>query len=263
MPALASSVRFLFKSLADFIYPPICFGCDAEVEEGLVCEGCRLALFTHELAVCPKCHRPCTRTAEACGQCEVQFSLARVRALGIYAPPFDKLVHAFKYSGKTKVGELLGLALAALVQQDEVLSAADIVCPVPLHAARLRERGFNQSLLLAAAISMSTRIPLAESLTRTRYTATQTQKTTPEKRLKNVKDAFRVRTEPDVRGKAVLLVDDVMTTGHTLDQAAQALLKGGATSVMGAVVAAAHAGGSPSLPRVNPASCRTEAGIPS
>jgi len=242
---LPSSVRFLLKSLADFVYPPICYGCDVEVEEGLVCEGCRLALFTHELAVCPKCGRPCTRTAETCGQCRTRFSLSRVRALGLYVPPFDKLVQAFKYSGKTKVGELLGRALATLVQQDEVLSAADAVCPVPLHPARLRERGFNQSLLLAAAISMSTRIPLTESLVRTRYTPTQTAKATPEKRLKNVKDAFQFRPDADVAGKTVLLVDDVMTTGATLDQAAKALLEGGAASVLGAVVAAAHAGGSP------------------
>jgi competence protein ComFC len=241
----SSSVRFLLKSLADFVYPPICYGCDTEVEDGLVCEGCRLALFTHELAVCPKCGRPCTRTAETCGQCRTPFSLSRVRALGLYVPPFDNLVQAFKYSGKTKVGELLGRALATLVQQDEVLSAADAVCPVPLHPARLRERGFNQSLLLAAAISMSTRIPLTESLVRTRYTPTQTTKASPEKRLKNVRGAFQARPGAGIVGKTVLLVDDVMTTGATLDQAAQALLKGGAASVMGAVVAAAHAGGSP------------------
>jgi len=143
------------------------------------------------------------------------------------------------------VGELLGQALAALVKQDEVLSAADVVCPVPLHPARLRERGFNQSLLLAAAISMNTRIPLVEGLTRTRYTPTQTTKASPEKRLKNVRGAFQIRPDAGIAGKTVLLVDDVMTTGATLDQAAQALLKVGAVSVLGAVVAAAHAGGSP------------------
>jgi len=240
-----SSVRLLLKSLADFVYPPICYGCDTEVEEGLVCEGCRLALFTHELAVCPKCHRPCASSARSCGQCDTPFSLSRVRAVGIYAPPFDKLVQAFKYSGKTKVGELLGLSLAALVQQDEVLSAADAVCPVPLHRSRLRERGFNQSLLLAAAISMSTRIPLLECLTRPKNTATQTRKTKREQRLKNVAGAFRLKSDASVDGKRILLVDDVMTTGATLDQAAQELLKGGSASVLGVVVAAAHAGGSP------------------
>jgi ComF family protein len=246
MPTFASSARFLLKSLTDFVFPPICYGCDSEIEAGLVCEACRLDLFTHELAVCPKCGRPCTRTAETCGQCREEFSLSRVRGLGLYVPPFDKLIHAFKYSGKTKVGELLGRALSALVQQDEVLSAADAVCPVPLHPARLRERGFNQSLLLAAAISMSTRIPLAEFLVRTRNTPTQTRKMNPEARLKNLARAFRLKPDADVDGKTVLLVDDVMTTGATLDQAARELLKGGAASVLGAVIAAAHAGGSPS-----------------
>ena len=246
MPTFASSARFLLKSLTDFVFPPICYGCDSEIEAGLVCEACRLDLFTHELAVCPKCGRPCTRTAETCGQCREEFSLSRVRGLGLYVPPFDKLIHAFKYSGKTKVGELLGQAMAALVQQDEVLSTADAVCPIPLHPARLRERGFNQSLLLAAAISMSTRIPLAEFLARTKNTATQTLKTSPEARLKNLAGAFRLRPDADVRGRKVLLVDDVMTTGATLDQAAQELLKGGAVSVPGVVIAAAHAGGPPS-----------------
>ena len=245
MPPLASSVRFLLKSLADFVYPPICYGCDTELEEGLVCEGCRLALFTHELAVCPKCGRPCASSARSCGRCGTSFSLSRVRALGMYAPPFDKLIHAFKYSGKTKVGELLGRALAALVEQDEALSGADAVCPVPLHPARLRERGFNQSLLLAAAISMGSGIPLVELLTRTKNTATQALKTDHEARLRNLAGAFRLRPNVNVGGKIVLLVDDVMTTGATLDQAAQELLKGGAASVLGAVVAAAHAGGSP------------------
>ncbi len=242
MPALASSVRFLLKSLADFVYPPICYGCDAEIEEGLVCEGCRLALFTHELAVCPQCGRPCTRTAEDCGQCSTPISLRRVRAVVLYVPPFDKLVQAFKYSGKTKVGELLGRALAGLVEQDEVLSKADAVCPVPLHPARLRERGFNQSLLLAAAVSMTTGMPLADCLVRWRNTSTQTAKTSPDARRRNLAGAFRLKPGMDLAGKTVLLVDDVMTTGATLDQAAQALLKGGAASVLGAVVAAAHAG---------------------
>ncbi len=241
MPA-ASSARFLLKSLADFVFPPICYGCDSEIEAGPVCEACRLDLFTHELAVCPKCGRPCTRTAETCGQCKEEFSLSRVRGLGLYAPPFDKLIQAFKYSGKTKVGELLGQALAALVRQDEVLSAANAVCPVPLHPARMRERGFNQSLLLAAAISMDSGIPLADCLVRRKNTSTQTMKTSPEERRKNLERAFRVRPEAGIAGKTVLLVDDVMTTGATLDQAARALLKGGAASVLGVVIAAAHAG---------------------
>jgi ComF family protein len=246
MPAFASSLGFLLKSLADFAFPPICYGCDSEIEAGLVCEACRLDLFTHELAVCSKCGRPCTPSTNRCGQCATPFSLSRVRGLGLYVPPFDKLIQAFKYSGKTKVGELLGQALAALVRQDEVLSTADAVCPVPLHPARLRERGFNQSLLLAAAISMSTRIPLAEFLARTKNTATQTAKTSPEARLKNLAGAFRLRPDAGTSGKRVLLVDDVMTTGATLDQAAQELLKGGAASVLGVVIAAAHAGGPPS-----------------
>jgi predicted amidophosphoribosyltransferase len=110
----------------------------------------------------------------------------------------------------------------------------------------MRERGFNQSLLLAAAISMSTGIPLADCLVRRKNTSTQTMKTSPAARQKNLAGAFRLRPDAGVGGKTVLLVDDVMTTGATLDQAAQALLKGGAANVLGVVIAAAHAGARPS-----------------
>jgi len=246
MSALASSARFLLKSLADFVFPPICYGCDSEIEAGLVCEACRLMLFTCELAVCPKCGRPCTRTAETCGRCKEEFSLSRVRALGPYAQPFDKLVHAFKYSGKFRVGEMLGKALAALVAQDPVLRDADLVCPIPLHRARMRERGFNQSLLLAAAISMGTGIPLVEPLVRRKNTKSQTTMKTTEKRQKNIKGAFALSQGVDVSGKSVLLVDDVFTVGATLDSASRVLLEAGAAKVFGAVIAAAHAGGPPS-----------------
>jgi len=262
MPALASSFRFFLKSLADFIYPPICYGCDSEVEEGLVCEGCRLALFTHELAVCPKCGRPCTRTAETCGQCEEEFCLSRVRALGPYAQPFDKLVHAFKYSGKFPVGEMLGRALAALVAQDPVLKDADLICPIPLHRARLRERGFNQSLLLAAAVSVGTGIQLEQAIVRRRNTPSQTTKKNPKDRRKNLKGAFALSMGTNVTGKSVLLVDDVFTVGATLDSAGQVLLEAGAAKVFGAVIAAAHFGAPPSRRRASRASAGTAAVMP-
>ena len=92
---------------------------------------------------------------------------------------------------------------------------------------------------------MDSGIPLADCLVRRKNTPTQTLKTNPRDRLKNLKGAFRLRPGADVRGMKVLLVDDVMTTGATLDQAARELLGGGAASVPGVVVAAAHAGGPP------------------
>jgi ComF family protein len=238
MPALRSSLGFLFRSVRDFVFPPICYGCDAEADQGLVCEPCRLLLFTSELDVCPRCHRPALQPGARCDHCDHPLCLSRVRALGLYRPPFNKLVHAFKYSGKTKVGELLGTALALLVNQDTALRESEIVCPIPLHPARLRERGFNQSLLLAAAVSVGTGIRLEQAIVRCKNTPSQTTKIGPEERRRNLADAFALSDGADVKGKRVLLVDDVCTVGATLDSAGKVLLQAGAAEVMGAVVAA-------------------------
>jgi competence protein ComFC len=238
MPALRSSLGLVFRSVRDFVFPPICYGCDAEADHGLVCEPCRLLLFTSELDVCPRCHRPALHPGARCDHCKHPLSLSRVRALGLYQPPFNKLVHAFKYSGKAKVGELLGNALAMLVNQDTALRENDIVCPIPLHPARQRERGFNQSLLLAAAVSVGTGIRLGQSIVRCKNTPSQTTKISPEERRKNLADAFALSDGSDVKGKRVLLVDDVCTVGATLDSAGKVLLQAGAAEVMGVVVAA-------------------------
>lgn len=238
MPPLASSLRLLARSVADFVFPPICFGCDTEVESGMVCDSCRLLLFTSELDVCGRCGRPCATSAVTCGLCEVPFSLTRVRALGLYQEPFRKLVHALKYSEKTALAELLGGGLALLAGQDPLLSDADAICAVPLHPARMRERGFNQSELLAAVVSRLTGIPFEQPLRRCKNTETQTAQKNHEARRKNLEGAFRLTPSVELAGRHVILVDDVCTTGATLDAAAQPLLAAGASDVFGLVVAA-------------------------
>lgn len=238
MPSPASSLRLLVRSLADFVFPPICFGCDSEVESGMVCDSCRLLLFTSELDVCGRCGRPCAVAAATCGLCSISFSLARVRALGLYQEPFRNVVHALKYSEKTALAELLGGALALLASQDPLLAGVDTICAVPLHPARLRERGFNQSELLAGVVSRLTGIPLEHPLRRCKNTETQTAQRNHEARRKNLEGAFRLMPSVELAGRQVILVDDVCTTGATLDAAAQPLLAAGASAVFGLVVAA-------------------------
>ena len=244
MPPLASSLRLLARSVADFVFPPICFGCDTEVDSGMVCDSCRLLLFTSEMDVCPGCGRPCASAAATCGLCRVPLSLVRVRALGMYQEPFRKIIHALKYSEKTALAELLGGALALLACQDPLLADADAICAVPLHPARLRERGFNQSELLAAVVSRETGIPLERPLRRCKNTRTQTAQSSHEKRRENLKGAFKLMPSVELAGRRVIVVDDVCTTGATLDAAAQPLLAAGASAVFGLVVAAPGAPGS-------------------
>jgi ComF family protein len=260
MPALASSLKLLFRSFADFVFPPICYGCDDEIESGLVCDACRLLLFTSELDVCPGCGRPCAIAARGCGFCSVPFALRRVRALGFYAAPFHNLVHALKYDGKTSLAGLLGSALAALAQQDSEYRQADAVCAVPLHHSRLRERGYNQSELLARVVSQQAGLAMPRLLVRHRRTRSQTGRAGPGARYRNVAGAFRLRPDVSVRGLDVLLIDDVCTSGATLDAAARPLIAGGASAVFGLVVAAAAQSGGQERAGANRGKTRTVAG---
>lgn len=239
MSALASSLRFLLGSFLDFVYPPLCCGCDAEIEAGLVCDACRLLLHTSELAVCPACGRPCLLPAAGCGLCSRPFALRRVRALGCYTAPFHNLVQALKYDGKTRLAMPLGSALRALVEQDPDYRTADLVVAVPLHSARLRERGYNQSELLAAVVALRTGISFEQPLERVRNTPTQTGRPDAKARYQNLAGAFRLKPEAVVTGRSVILVDDVCISGATLDAAARPLLQAGAKAVLGLVVAAA------------------------
>ena len=239
MPPFAGSLRFLARACADFLFPPVCLGCDAEIERGLVCLTCQSSLTASWLGVCSGCGRPLDRRAPRCGRCRIPFCLQRVRALGPYVPPFSRLVHALKYQQKTALARVLGEALVALVESDPELRRADVVCPVPLHPARLRERGYNQAALLADAVAAGTGIARAELLRRVRNTRTQTMLADDRGRVENLSGAFRTRSGSRVDGARVLLLDDVTTSGATLDAAGRQLLKAGASAVLGLVVAAA------------------------
>ncbi len=254
-----SSVHF-FSPLLDFVFPPLCWGCDEEIESGLICGSCSHLLSTGELDVCPGCGRPCGSASQGCGRCAIQFSLDRVRALGSYRVPYLNLVHALKYNGKTALADVVGGFLAMLALQDTALAGCDIVCAVPLHPARRRERGYNQSELLARVVAEQIRKPLVDAVVRCRNTPSQTRCFSDEARQQNLKNAFAARKGVVPTGARVLLIDDVMTSGATLDAVSQQLLRAGASAVVGLVVAAA---GSPreQVQKAVSKDCRGQPGI--
>ncbi|HEX8490544.1 MAG TPA: ComF family protein [Chthoniobacterales bacterium] len=150
-----------------------------------------------------------------------------------------KLVHNFKYGRQRHLRHPLSEWLRATLDDPRLRGRRfDMIVPVPLHAARERERGFNQATLLAELLADDIFVPLCAVLERIRYTTTQTAYDRAE-RMENLHDAFRLRKNRDVRGLRVLLIDDVLTTGSTLSECARVLKAAGAISVHAATAARA------------------------
>jgi len=209
-----------------------CLLCGAASHAGLCCSACDAELPRLSGTHCPVCALP-TVGGNVCGECLKQppafdHTVAAYR----YAFPVDKLIQALKFREHLILVDYLADALA-----QRIAVRPDCIVALPLHPARLRERGFNQSLLLARRIARQLDIPLlADACERLRNTPPQS--TLPWKeRDKNMRQAFMCKPGGKVRGKHVAIVDDVMTTGASTGELARALKSAGASEVSVWVVA--------------------------
>ncbi len=160
-----------------------------------------------------------------------------VRSLGTFDDYYQKLIHRFKYDKKIPLGKRLAQSLAKVVAQDEDFVNCDLVIPVPLHRARHRERGFNQSEVLAEGVSQAINVSLAkEILKRKKRTKDQTYLNV-QQRTENVRDAFVVTQPERINNRKVILVDDVITTGATLNECARMLRQAGAKEIFAVTLA--------------------------
>lgn len=209
-----------------------CVLCGSMSHDGLWCMACDAALPYLDAPHCPVCALP-TPTGEVCGHCLTQPPLfSRTTAVFGYSFPLDKLIQGMKY------GEQLALAHAfakKLVQRIDKNHLPDYVIAMPLHPAKLRERGFNQSLLLAVTVARELHLKLLPNACQ-RVRDTPPQSALPWKeRKKNVRNAFCC--DLDLTGKRIVLVDDVLTTGASLNALAEAVSKQGVLEISAWVVA--------------------------
>ena len=197
----------------------------------ILCPACIDDLPRLSPVGCPYCALPTAR-GEICGRCLAQTPhYDATRAVFRYEFPLDRLIVSFKYGQRLALCEFLGRQLVQVAQG----LTADAIIPLPLHPARLRERGFNQALELARPVSKALGVPIdARSCQRVRHTQAQAGLAWKE-RGKNIRNAFHCTA--NLGGKRLILVDDVMTTGATLDECARTLKLHGAAHITLLVVA--------------------------
>ncbi len=200
--------------------------CGGETTVQHLCAGCLDDLPWHGEPQCPRCAIPSPGN-QVCGAClRHPPSFDRTRAALAYAYPLDRLIPRLKYHGRLAIAPALGECLAQSVALDD---RPDVLVAMPLHARRIRERGFNHATEIAREVSRQLGIPLdTRSCQRIRDTPPQ-MKLKHDARRRNVRGAFRCTG--DIRGQHVALIDDVMTTGTSLDELAATLKRAGARQV--------------------------------
>jgi len=234
LKSLKNSFLKIFNFTLDAIVPKRCFGCG--IFDTWICDSCHSTLPLLTEQNCPICKKVITPLGETCVKCKKTTAVDGVFIVSSYDYDLLKtLIHNFKYKFIKNLSNPLGLLIAQGLMNSHI-PLPDLIIPVPLHKRRLHWRGFNQSELLAKSIGLTITID-SESLIRKKYTTSQVKVKSKEKRINNLKNAFEIIDETNIKNKTILLIDDVITTGTTISECAQTLKNAGARKVTAIVLA--------------------------
>jgi competence protein ComFC len=231
---MLSRTHVVLETLGGLFFPLHCAGCGEAIRTGWLCRNCADSLLPVNPPRCEVCSQPYCGALDffVCANCRGRAfhfvcAVAVLQSRGLVRD----LIHRFKYCGEMWLGAPLSDFLVQGLRDPRLQGRAfDAVVAVPLHPLRRREREFNQAELLGRELARRQELTFCEALERLRYTTTQTH-FDRRSRMQNLRDAFGLRRNISVRGKDLLLVDDVLTTGSTLDECARVLLAAGARSV--------------------------------
>lgn len=226
----------VIERILDVIYPPRCIICGEiavrDRDTRFYCEKCLKEIpWVRETKRCHKCTRPLDDNT-VCEVCAKHNSLYD-EAVSVFDYAVVKdTIEDYKFNGNKYLSKGFGDVMFRYAEKfyPQILKETDIICPLPIHKDRLKERGFDQSKLLARIIADKADIAYCDALERTRYTKQQSLLTGYKNRAENVRDAFKVIN--DVSGKTVMLIDDVLTTGSSASECAKVLKKAGAKKII-------------------------------
>ena len=229
------------SQLLKLLFPPACPLCSSTFPYGyleLLCPTCQAGVVSLPSAHCTLCALPFTghqNSSHLCGRCiKERPEYTKVFAVGLYEKSLRLAIHQFKFNQRIGFDRLLGVLLDHAVDSELKI---DIVVPVPLSPLRLRQRGYNQSLLLACEFSRLRNLPVKDKLLCKIRETKEQHGLSARERETNLKDAFAL--QQNLSGETVLLIDDVLTTGKTVATCAQILKQGGAGEIYVAVIARA------------------------
>ena len=230
--------KMLGDGLLSLLFPTPCAACGRYIKDFkylYVCPDCYKSIRLLDGVVCKTCMKPMNADfMTECSECaEGKRHFVHVSAAGVYSGALKELIHLTKFYERKKIAKLLADFIFENVM-DTAIKWADVIVPVPLSKGSLSERGYNQTALVALELSKRTGVQYLDAVKKVRETEPQ-NKLERKDRLKNLKDAFKA--ELPVNGKKVLVVDDVYTTGATMNEMAKTLLAAGAKEVRGIVVA--------------------------
>jgi ComF family protein len=230
---LFQSLNRLFQDFIGLLYPNLCAGCLKPIYygESIICTSC---LF--EIPYTDDHLNPQNRVAKQLWA-RIRFDAAMALLQFKKGSRVQNMLHQLKYKGKTELGHLLGTMIGDKLQLSEQYKGIDLIIPVPMHQKKLYQRGYNQSLCIAEGISQVLGCPVNNSaLVKIRETATQTHKGRLS-RNENMTSVFEVIKPSELQGKHILLVDDVITTGATIEACAIEIWTAGVGNISIAAVA--------------------------
>jgi len=233
-------IKGVLNRLLNIIYPKICIVCHNPLEinaiDNLLCLDCWMRIKKNTPPLCTICGRQIRViqiTKSVCPNCQRQsFSFDRAFSPCVYEGIVRELIHKFKYQNKDHINSLLARLLIEFIYQYRIaLNLFDLVIPIPLHRIRLREREFNQAELIARRIAEEFSLAFSPSNLWRRHHRQAQMELKEEERWENIKGCFALYNPEEVKGKNIILVDDVFTTGATCSEAASILKSAGAVSV--------------------------------
>lgn len=226
-------MHFILKELTDWFYPPRCPVCDEILTPGeLICTACEKEACPVTEPVCKKCGKPMEdEKQEYCGDCSKRKHMYKQgKAVFVYRMGIKKSMYRFKYSNRREYAAFYAKR-AAEVHGDWIRRrGVEVIVPVPMYIGKKRRRGYNQAEVFARALGREMGIPVETKLVRRVRNTTPQKELSGRERQHNLKNAFQL-TQDIVKYTQILLVDDIYTTGSTMDAVTATLLSGGAEDI--------------------------------